>query len=73
MNVAPVIIPFAVAMQKILPFAMGGMWIGHAVRLGLNLQELDWTFIRHWAVTVLSTSGPAFLVRLSITNGCFDG
>lgn len=61
-NSPPVSIPFTVAMKEILPFVMGGMWIGHAIRFGLDLQELNMMWLRVWLVIVAATNGPTMAV-----------
>lgn len=62
----PVPIKFTEAMNHILPFAMGGMWIGHLIRFILSMPDLDRILLRVWLITVVATNGPAMAVRFTL-------
>ncbi|GMK58601.1 hypothetical protein CspeluHIS016_0600430 [Cutaneotrichosporon spelunceum] len=55
----PVHIRFTEAMKCILPYAMGGMWVGHLLRFFISMPDLSFVLIRGWLITVVATNGPA--------------
>jgi hypothetical protein len=64
----PVHIRFTEAMKDLLPYAMGGMWIGHLIRFFISMPDLTFVLIRGWLITVVATNGPTMAVRF--TPGC---
>ncbi|CAK9787113.1 hypothetical protein CC85DRAFT_328639 [Cutaneotrichosporon oleaginosum] len=62
----PVHIKFTEAMKYLLPYAMGGMWIGHLMRFFISMPDLTFVLIRGWLITVVATNGPAMALYVRV-------
>ncbi|BEI83463.1 hypothetical protein CcaverHIS002_0400670 [Cutaneotrichosporon cavernicola] len=66
----PVHIRFTEAMERILPYAMGGMWVGHLLRFFISMPDLSFVLIRGWLITVVATNGPTLALYVRVRQIC---